>query len=1179
MVYFFRILEGNDLDWFELDSATGIITTKRYLDYEIVANRTLQLVVMAQDESASPLSNSTSVFIRITAENDNAPIFENNFYDVSVQRSPLPVDVARVIATDADIGGTNNVDYSIFAVRPLTKSCGSLVPHFSINQEGVVALESVPNSASTMVRYEVVVMAVDDGEKPLSSTTIIHVTVTSNQNPLPVFYPKDYYVHISAGFYSDFTIVTLMAGLPDQSESEIRYSILTGDGGFDIDPASGRLFVTSRNFPSNSLFMVQINARSSVGDSVTPATAHIFVDKSDIIFFNQLEHYNQVLENVEPLSQLGQVVASSVVSNANITYQITNGDKNQVFVINGNTGNISISSETKLNFEGEKSYNLTVIATLHNMEGSLISFSSCEVVVTVIDVNDNFPLLLNSRKVNETESDSCAYFEDLITFQHPGDLSYIGNTLYNASAIDYDSGLNGQISFFIEDALNALDILDNGLVIIKRPFPNLPSNYVDDVTITSCDNGSPRLCTRLRLRIQVDAWISSTAIPSSVISNLNAQVLESAPAGTKIINLSRFLSEEYSNPTAINDSGDLVTVVTYYIANGNPGDVFGVFPEGQVFLKRADLDRERCSYYCITINITIYQNNLVYTFNSTVRIWVLDANDNKPQFSSPEITFTISENAPRHTLIGHILADDPDTGSFSSLVYEIAEGFDQTSHANPLPFVVNRYTGAITTTSVIDLESLRNLWGDWLLGPDTFSFRVTVKDNDGQDVFSTLGNDVVVKIQILDQNEHSPAFSRSLYLAEVTEDAATSAEVIQLSAFDKDKNSTLRYQIPSQNMDVPFRIDSSTGLISVSQDLNRETVSDYRFVASVSDDDGFVSFTSTCTVQVKVFDLNDSPPQLDVATLHWNVSENARLYQTIGRVRAVDADEKGSNNIVKFTLSTENTGIVQQTFSIDESSGNMILIDALDREVQSSYDLVVEVSDSGTDTWHTSTATVRVAIMDVNDNTPRLAPPKTFRVLEDTYSTPIFVGELSAVDEDINDNARLSFNIIKQTPQSPDIQITLVENTGRLYLAGSLDREKFPDSKLSLVVQVNDNPAEETDQLWSQDVVEIIIEDVNDNSPLLSSPDTVFIPTSAADMISYQVATLMFYDPDNGDNGTVRFTDAIYNQSEFFKIQPETGILELYNPLLRDHSVVFTVNVVAFDRGELKFMVIALLLK
>lgn len=71
--------------WFEIDSKTGLITTKAPVDCE--TDPVPQLTVVATDNGYPPLSSSATVLVTIHDVNDNEPIFDQSFYNVSVAES------------------------------------------------------------------------------------------------------------------------------------------------------------------------------------------------------------------------------------------------------------------------------------------------------------------------------------------------------------------------------------------------------------------------------------------------------------------------------------------------------------------------------------------------------------------------------------------------------------------------------------------------------------------------------------------------------------------------------------------------------------------------------------------------------------------------------------------------------------------------------------------------------------------------------------------------------------------------------------------------------------------------------------------------------------------------------------------------------------------------------------
>lgn len=93
-----------------------------------------------------------------------------------------------------------------------------------------------------------------------------------------------------------------------------------------------------------------------------------------------------------------------------------------------------------------------------------------------------------------------------------------------------------------------------------------------------------------------------------------------------------------------------------------------------------------------------------------------------------------------------------------------------------------------------------------------------------------------------------------------------------------------------------------------------------------------------------------------------SVGENTPLGTVVFRVRATDADY-GNNSIITYSLLPSEYA---EKFSIGASSGNISVIEKLDRETTSE----IILSINATDATFTVTSELFVVITDVNDNKP-----------------------------------------------------------------------------------------------------------------------------------------------------------------------------------------------------------------
>ena len=80
----YALLPGEEThaDWFQIDENTGLITTRTHVDCETEPEP--RVTVMATDGGSPPLSATAAVKVTIVDVNDNEPVFDQSFYNVSV---------------------------------------------------------------------------------------------------------------------------------------------------------------------------------------------------------------------------------------------------------------------------------------------------------------------------------------------------------------------------------------------------------------------------------------------------------------------------------------------------------------------------------------------------------------------------------------------------------------------------------------------------------------------------------------------------------------------------------------------------------------------------------------------------------------------------------------------------------------------------------------------------------------------------------------------------------------------------------------------------------------------------------------------------------------------------------------------------------------------------------------
>ena len=133
--------------------------------------------------------------------------------------------------------------------------------------------------------------------------------------------------------------------------------------------------------------------------------------------------------------------------------------------------------------------------------------------------------------------------------------------------------------------------------------------------------------------------------------------------------------------------------------------------------------------------------------------------------------------------------------------------------------------------------------------------------------------------------------------------------------------------------------------------------------------------TDTATITINVQDVNEAPVFAQEIYTATPIAENLAVSMPVGvTVSAMDVDA-GANGQLSYSITAGNTG---NAFDIDDN-GVITVNSALDYDTApTSYMLTVTATDGGS---LTDTATVNIALTDINDNTPTYTPSGTATVM------------------------------------------------------------------------------------------------------------------------------------------------------------------------------------------------------
>ncbi|XP_041103636.1 desmocollin-3-like [Polyodon spathula] len=347
--------------------------------------------------------------------------------------------------------------------------------------------------------------------------------------------------------------------------------------------------------------------------------------------------------------------------------------------------------------------------------------------------------------------------------------------------------------------------------------------------------------------------------------------------------------------------------------------------------------------------------------------------------------------------------------------------------------------------------------------------------------------DVTVKVE--DENDNRPEFAKIIVIS-VPEHSAIDTIVGQVNATDRDAPDTLFSQVAYRivsNTDL-FRIQSETGVVyTMSTALDREVNKDtYELIIEAIDCKG-VSYglSGTGTVKVVLTDINDNPPTFRAKKYEAKVEENKKDVLLL-RIPVDDKDVVNTSNWkAKFVIKkgNENGNFRIETDPVT-NEGLLYVNKALDYEKNAVVNLEVAAENEAPLVGARSNwASIPVDINVTNvDEGPEFKTANLFLRVKENEPNGTLIGTYSALDPDTKN----SDGILYYKASDPASWIDVDENTGKLLVAGNMDRESSFVTNGMYNITVN---AVDRSSKTGTGTVVIYLEDENDNNPVITNKD------------------------------------------------------------------------------------------
>uniref|UniRef100_H2RV08 Si:ch73-379j16.2 n=1 Tax=Takifugu rubripes TaxID=31033 RepID=H2RV08_TAKRU len=428
-----------------------------------------------------------------------------------------------------------------------------------------------------------------------------------------------------------------------------------------------------------------------------------------------------------------------------------------------------------------------------------------------------------------------------------------------------------------------------------------------------------------------------------------------------------------------------------------------------------------------------------------------------------------------------------------------------------------------------------------------------------------------ITVNVLDINDNRPMFSKEVYSVILQENAALDTVVMKVKATDLDEgsNGDVEYVIGGDintNAQGLFSLDKNTGEIRLKGKIDYETTDVFKLDVQASDK-GQPPMTTDCRVIIKIQDVNDNEPHIEVTSITSMVPEDSKHGTVVALISVTDSDS-GLNGKVTCSLSGNVPFELKPSFK--ENMYSLVTKESLDRESVSHYDILITVRDYG-DPPLSTLKTLSIQVSDVNDNVPQFSSRTLELYLTENNTPGDSIFSVSASDNDSNDNAVVCYHIMRGGGVQNDMAAFLNINSenGQISALKSFDFETLKTFQFQVVASDSGSPS-----LSSNVTVKVFILDQNDNAPVILYPVSSNGSAEGVEEIprnvnaGHLVTKVRAYDADIGYNGWLLFSLQQVSDHSLFGLDRYTGQIRTLRSFTETDEAEHKLVILVKDNGN-----------
>ncbi|KAM3867177.1 uncharacterized protein ACN63O_008918 [Diretmus argenteus] len=1038
--------------------------------------------VTCSDEGVPSLSSSVTLTLQISDVNDNAPVFERSSYEAYIVENNTPgLSVFTVKARDADWNQNARVSY-ILEDSSINGVSASSYVSVSADSGVIHAVRSFDYEQIKDFHFRV--KAQDGGSPPLSSNVTVKIMIQDqNDNAPQVLYPVQTGGSLVAEIVPrsadvGYLVTKVVAVDVDSGQNAwLSYKLqkATDRALFEVGLQNGEIRtirqVTDKDVVKQRLTVVvedngqpsrsaTVNVNVAVADSFPEVLSEFTDFTHDKEYNDNLTFYLVLALAVVSFLFITCLVViisvkiyrwrqSRILYHSNLPvipyypprYSDTLGTGTLQHVYNYEVCRTTDSRKSDCKFGTVGSQNVLIMdpSSTGTMQRIQSEKSILDEPDSPIEVSD-FPHLKMSTR---TMGRQVLLFISILSLSSVlGQVSYsipeemvkgalIGNIAQDLG-LDVKRLKTGKASIYTGDGAEYIELnKERGVLLVKE--------RIDREAL--CGETTPcALHFQMILENPMEFYTVTIEImdindnpPTFERGEIKYEISESALAGA------RFAMEK-----AIDDDVGVNGLHSYTL---KPTDNFilktinrGDGSKNVEMVLQKQLDREKHEHISLVLT-AVDGGDPQLSGTMQILITVLDANDNAPICSKPEYKASVTENAPRGTVITTVSATDIDKDNNGKVTYMIPK-----SGAASL-FQIDIDNGVLTLTGNIDYEKRK-----------FYELDVQVADQGG-----LRADACKVIVEVLDANDNKPSINVMSKSNSISENVKLGTVVTMLNIQDPDSNDNGKVQcVIDEN--IPFAMKSTTNnffTVVTDSELDRERASEYNISVTCSDE-GVPSLSSSVTLTLQISDVNDNAPVFERSSYEAYIVENNTPGLSVFTVNARDADWNQNARVSYILEDSSVNGVpVSSYVSVSADSGVIHAVRSFDYEQIKDFQFLVKAQDGGSPPL-SSNVSVKIMIQDQNDNGPQvLYPVQTggslvAEMVPRSADVGYLVTKVVAVDVDSGQNAWLSYKLQKATDRAL-FEVGL--QNGEIRTIRQVTDKDAVKQRLTVVVEDNGQPS------------------------------------------------------------------------------------------------------------------------